>query len=480
MKEDGNEDIVKLVELFKEAVSEGGGIYWDSDDLVLVFLMCLDTHDEDTAMKALRQLETDFPNNVSTHMSKMKWLMFKHKLTDAFEELTKTNIDEIKADCPIDLAYAAQCASMNGHENEGADYFLEYINCSENFDEIFLNHYLAILSIFSLMAKNRDMLVGKIVDALMKVCRQVDLMLYSADALMLIDRDDDAICLLSELSDKDPLNPDVWEKLSLAYGKVGNDEKMIECFEYFSALKPDDNSFDVLVMRVDVLIKKADYQEALKILKHCSKNQNKIPRYDDVVANFAFIKIFACLKDYKRERVCLTKYVNFRDPQYRTMWLNFVSDFSDGCDDVEFVVGFLSDVLEVADSNIKPSLMILRGIKEFEMFRSTEDRRLLDLAKSDALNSLRYEPDNYLAILIVGKTSFFLEDFKDAVKYLEKAYKIDPESDFVARLLAIAYYHNKNTIKFKRLFRELMGRAENLKEDFLSMFPESKDLIAKI
>ncbi|MCQ2329464.1 MAG: hypothetical protein MJZ93_02770 [Paludibacteraceae bacterium] len=479
MEEDNN-DIIKLVELFKEAASGDGSVYWDSNDLVLVFLACLDAHDGDTAAKALRQLETDFPNNVSTHMSKMKWLMFKHKFTDAFEELTKTNIDEIKADCPIDLAYAAQCASMNGHENEGADYFVEYINCCENFDEIFLNHYLAILSIFSLMSKNRDMLVGKIVDALMKVCKQVDLMLYSADALMLIDRNDDAISLLSELSDKDPLNPDVWKKLSLAYGKMENDEKMIESFEYFSALVPDDNSFDVLVMKVDVLIKKADYKEALKILRHCSKNQNKIPRYDDVVVNFALIKIYACLKDYKRERVCLTKYVNFRDPQYRTMWLDFASSFSNECDDVEFVVEFLNDVLEVADSNIKPSLMMLRGIKEFEKFRLNRGIKHLVLAKSDALQCLKYEPDNYVAIMIVGKTSFFLDDFKNAVKYLEKAYKLNPESDFIGRLLAISYYKNNNIIKFKRLFKALIGHVENFKEDFLSLYPESKDLIAKI
>lgn len=477
MEEDFGMEIAKLVSLFKEAVKGGGSVYWDSDDLALVFLACMDMADEVTARKALGQLETDFPDSTITHVSKMKWLLYKRDFTGAYSELKRVDIEEFRNDFPDDLPFASECACEAGFAKEGIAYFLEYVDACSNYDETFLQRYVSSLIMFGILADD-DELVESLIDTVTNVCKQVDVTLCSADALVLIDKTDKCIELLTELADREPLNPDVWKKLAFVYGKIDNREKMVECFDYFSALTNGDESFEILVMKVDILIAKSEFEEALEILYRCKKNKRKIHQYDDDVANLAFAKVYAQMKDFKREKQYLLKVMDFRKDECKQLWLSLVCDFCDDCDDKMEVVAFLTRAIYCCPS-VK-SLLMIKAANEFELYNETDKRSYLLDAKFDILRYLDYEPTSHPALAMMGKICICQNFYDESIIYLRKAYKADPQSDDVSLLLATAYYLNDNKIKFKRMFREYMSRDSEAKERFLKIFPNSKDIIDKI
>lgn len=478
MEEDFGMEIDKLISLFKDAVKGGGSVYWDSDDLVIVFLACMDRGDEATAFKALNQLENDFPDSTVTHVSKMKWLLYKRKFSAAYSELKSVDIEEFRNDFPDDLAIASECACMAGYANEAIDYFIEYVDVCENYDEMFLQRYVSSLIMFGV--SNNNELVERLVDAVTETCKQVDVTLCSADALVLIDKNDKCIELLTELADREPLNPEVWKKLAFVYGKIDNYEKMVESFDYFSALTLDDESFEVLVMKVDIQIAKSEYEEALETLHRCKMNKRKIFQYDDDVVNLAFAKVYAQMKDFKREKQYLFKTVDFEKNECKHLWLSLVCNFCEDCKDKVEVVAFLTRAIYKCGVSKAFSLLMIKAFNEFELYNETNKIKYLLNAKFDILRYLEYEPASHPALVMLGKICICQKFYDESIKYLEKAYKTDSQSDNVSMILAMAYYLNNNKIKFKRMFGEYMSRDSDAKERFLKIFPNSKDIIDKI
>jgi tetratricopeptide (TPR) repeat protein len=251
----------------------------------------------------------------------------------------------------------------------------------------------------------------------------------------------EAIVKLEEVLSIDPASDKIRFYLGAVYEELKDYSGAIASFKQITT---ESSYYKEAVIHTAYLYKlNADYDKAIVVIQAGIKN---------VEDHAPFYALYASLLDetkrYKQGQEMLVKAVEKFPKNAQLMF--FLGNMQDKLGDKTATMNSMRRVLEIDKDHIQAMNFLAY------LYAEANDR--LDDAEKLVRRALELQPGDGYFMDTLGWVLFKKGMLPDAIKYLEAAYKMQPEESVIAEHLGDAYYQNQLPEKAKRLY---MRAAEN-------------------
>ncbi len=242
---------------FKESLSNGGGEYFDEDDIIDIFDTAGDFNDEYIRVEALLYAARYFPE--SKHMADRR-AIFYHSYSDTMR-------DQFLVDHPEQVTFITSVLRLlsvgqtKEQIRESLDKLIADVSELEDEELIQLVDAAAALEMHDWLADNLELLKSK--------TPYPQTLLYEYDIVFEnIKRYDICIRVLEELTMLEPFNGEFWRLLAQTYMENDNMEQALGAVDYALAIDPADDV--AAVVKAEIMYRtggKEKMKEAISLLE---------------------------------------------------------------------------------------------------------------------------------------------------------------------------------------------------------------------
>lgn len=462
---------LELVNKFQSVYKAGERVYFSEDEMIMIANTLINQNQFHLSDVALKYGSWLHPDSLEIPAQKSISNNYRGKYRQTIKLLNKIGLDNI--DHMYYFIIAEAYVSIN-NPKKAKECFEQFLLLCD-LDSLY-SSFLKIITLYNNYNKPKYALYF-ISHALLFFPEDHSIYLEKAKASMLIEKYDDAIEYYKFVVDRDSTKYHFLYEVAVAYYnsnrfqealdtinlKIGIDQDwdgeayflQAKCFNHFGR---DEEAIEICVVIEDYIF----------------YNQEYITFRANLHRKFGEYKQIECYLSRIAEYYIDT----WNDPKYGDRNWNFAV-WNELADHYVFQNDYVSaEKLMQTHLELYPTIEAEHRLATYQIELGIKDINMRKSGIKHLLKCIKEMPDNELYNLDAANYYFTQKDFKKAIRYYKKAYKLNPalgEKLFI--FMAITYYALEEYDKMQKFYNLATNYTHNAKEIFLLIFPDAEPFL---
>lgn len=463
--DDFDSEINDLIQQFFEHINEGVNHYFSADDLVILIEYFIDNNLMEYAQKALELALSLYPDDEIVIDKQAEMLLLDKKPRKALDVLQAVSNPQDAST----FGMIGECSLRLKRIKSAIDNFDRHLELCDP-DEL-MAAYASVANIFN--EYSRFDLALEYANRGLEVfpTDNFEILIEKAYSLASLECFNEAIELYNMILDNDPYDIDAWSNLASVYDRIGNQTDTLKCFEYMSAIQPDDET-----ERQKALchIRLKDFESAARILVSLNEKDPKNYPTKLLLAQTYYLddQLDKALPIYSE---IVKSYPMF--PEAFTGYANCIYILQD---DYKEAVRILKKADKLFPDNT--GVMFDLAKLEIDMERNNGNRHTYISGMKHLLRCLQQEPDNpeYNNVTAFGYIQN--NNFEEALQHFTIALNNSDSPHQLPNIylnLTFSAWCADDMELFRKYYTEAKSHYANTDEILFNILPDTKDYIKK-
>lgn len=403
-------------------------------------------------------------------------LLQKYRYHEAWECIAAIPNDIKFIDYVEDCSFFAVVALSDGHLDDFVRFFKAYFNTISEPDDAFVDDFGSMFFSMSLIQDIKIYpYIIKVIKIVLSRFRTPNILTICAELYNIMNMYEEGLPLLNEALNKDPFFSLAWYNKVLTYHNIADFEKEIECCNYYIALVPETNDYNILTPLAISYANIQSHNEAITVLKKILTNKALLPKRIASVHSL-LAESYNALSDYKSELIHRKKALNIF-PEEVVYWSMLAQYYITSVNKPLKAENIMNEAMTRFPHN--PIMHYMFAAVECQIAIEYNKRLKLESAASHIKIALRKIKDDLSFYLLASRIFFLRKDYTSALKYARHSYRINPNDNNAILYMVIGTFVCGKMTEFRRLYRIYEKLNPAAREDVLVITPEAEHVIDK-
>lgn len=458
--EDFDPEINQLIQRFFEHVNGEGRQYFDVDDLVTIFEYFVDNDLLEHARTALKVAKELYPDDMLTIAKEAELNLIDGRVKKAYELLVRIE----PSGEPMVISMIGECMLRMHKIKEAREYFDRYLTVcpAEDLQQSLVdianlfNHYKQ----YKLSLEYSDQGVTMFPD-------NTEILYERVYSLVSLRRYEEAIPVYDDILDRNSYDTETWLALAALHEDLGHYADAIRCYDYVSALKPDDVETERRM--ASCYLRMEETEAAIDILEGL---HGRYPKNYDVTLSLSKAYNY----DGKPELALpLLLDVIEHYPIYPEAFVEYANCVFVYNQDYAQALRVMQRAHRLFPDNTE--VLFTLGKFEVNIKCNGNDEELYLTGMQHLLDCIEAEPKHPVFNNAIGIGYLYSSDFLPALHHFTVALNSDANINNIYINLAVAAWGLQDMTLFDQYFVEARRRYSNADAIIIKLFPETEEYI---